>query len=158
MDLFYELVNILKKKNYKITAAESCTAGLFCSHIAEIPGASEVLSYGFIVYSEEAKNNILGVSQETLAAYGVVSEETAKEMVIGAKEKSNADIGVSFTGYAGPGAATDMSVGKVCFGFILHDTVITKTVAFGNIGRNRVRKRAAEYAAEQLLSLLEAEV
>ena len=158
VDLFYELVNTLKIKNYKITAAESCTAGLFCSGIAGVPGASDVLSYGFVVYSEEAKRNLLGVSQKTLAEYGVVSEETAKEMVIGAIKKSNADIGVSFTGYAGPGAAQDMLVGRVCFGFMLHDAVFTKTVEFGNIGRNRVREGAAAYAAGQLIKLLEDEV
>ena len=155
MDPFTNLVHTLTNKKYHITSAESCTAGLFCAHLADVPGASNVLSYGFVVYSEEAKCRMLGVNPETIAAYGVVSEETAREMVAGAIKHSGADLGVSITGYAGPGASPE--VGKVCFGFQLSGALITKTMMFGNIGRNLVREKAAAFAADELRKLLEAE-
>ncbi len=154
MDLFSDLVHILKQKKYHITSAESCTAGMFCSHLADVPGASDVLAFGFVVYSEKAKCSVLGVHPETIAIYGVVSEETAKEMVVGAAARSGAEIGVSFTGFAGPG--DDPTVGKVCFGFYLSGKTISKTVMFGNIGRNLVREKAAAFAAAELLKFLEA--
>ena len=155
MDMFTNLVHTLKQKKYHITSAESCTAGMFCSHLADVSGASDVLAYGFVVYSAEAKCDMLGVNPETIAAYGVVSEETAREMVSGAVCRSGAEIGVSFTGYAGPGV--DPEIGKVCFGFFIPGHLTSKTVMFGNIGRNTVREKAAAFAAAELLKLLEAE-
>ena len=158
MDVFNELVKALKNKQYHIAAAESCTAGLFCSHIAEIPGASDVFSFGFVVYSEEAKCRILGVQPETITAFGVVSEQTATEMAVGAAQKADAEIGVSFTGFAGPGSDPGFPVGRVCFGYALNGVVTAETVEFGNIGRNAVREQSAAHAARKVLKLLEAEV
>ena len=157
MDIFAQLVKMLIKKNYSITAAESCTAGMFCSRVADIPGASEALAYGFVVYSEEAKHRMLGVSPKTIAEYGVVSEPTAREMAIGAAEKAHADVSVSFTGYAGPASCVTDHVGRVCFGYSIKGNVQTQTVEFGDIGRNNVREKSAAHAAKRLLELLEAE-
>ena len=158
MHVFTELVNALKKKQYHITAAESCTAGLFCSHIAEVPGASDILSYGFVVYSEEAKCKLLGVQPETISSFGVVREQTAKEMALCAAQKACAEIGISFTGYAGPGADPGFPVGRVCFGYAVKGVVTAETFEFGDIGRNAVREQSAVHAARTVLKLLEAEL
>jgi nicotinamide-nucleotide amidase len=156
MEPFSFLVETLRKRKQHITSAESCTAGLFSAHLAETAGASDALAYGFVVYSEEAKQQVLGVSPDTIAKFGVVSEPTAREMVIGAVKRSNADIGVSFTGFAGPGAEDGFPVGRVCFGYRIPGAVYTETVEFGDIGRNNVREAAALHAANRLLELLEA--
>lgn len=155
MNVFTQLVLLLRTKELHIAAAESCTAGLFSASLAGVPGASEVMEYGFIVYSETAKCSLLGVLPETVAAYGVVSEETAREMAAGAAMRAGAQIGVGITGVAGPGAQGRIPEGRVCFAFSLNGCVTTQTVEFGPLGRNRVREESAAFAAKRLLELLE---
>ena len=155
MEEFCELVNVLKKNHLSVTAAESCTAGLFTSMIASVPGASEVLGYGFVVYSPEAKQQILGVQKQTIDMFGVVSENTAIEMARGAAKNAKADVSVGITGFAGPGADDGFAPGTVCFGFLCKDICFAETILFGDIGRNIVREKSAAYAAKRLLLLLE---
>ena len=155
MDCFERLITALRTRELHIAAAESCTAGLFTAKLAGVPGASDVLAYGFVVYSEEAKKRVLGVKEETLERYGVVSEDTAKEMAFGAAGYAGAQLGVGITGYAGPSSAPGYPVGRVCFGFFVCGELYSKTVEFGNVGRNAVREKCAVFAAEYLLHLLE---
>ena len=155
MKEFCTLVDILKKNHLTVTAAESCTAGMFSSMIASVPGASEVLGYGFVVYSPEAKQQILGVQKQTIDMYGVVSENTAIEMARGAANNAHADVSVGITGFAGPGADDGYTPGTVCFGFYFKDNCFAETIRFGDIGRNKVREKSAVYAAKRLLLLLE---
>lgn len=97
-----------------ICTAESCTGGLIAKTITDSPGSSAIFSEGYVTYSNEAKIKLLGVSRETLEAFGDVSEETAKEMAEGAVKASGADIGVSVTGIAGPdGGTPEKPVGLV---------------------------------------------
>ena len=97
-----------------MSAAESCTGGLIGYSITDIPGASDVFLGSAVTYSNESKENILGVKHQTLLQYGAVSEETAREMVLGSIEVYQSDIAVSVTGIAGPGGATpDKPVGLV---------------------------------------------
>ncbi len=96
----------LIEKNISVATAESCTGGMLGAAITAVPGASAIYGYGFITYANEAKESVLGVSHETLAAYGAVSEQTAREMALGAHEKSGARLCVSVTGIAGPGGGT----------------------------------------------------
>jgi PncC family amidohydrolase len=111
------LVNSLKKTNKKICFAESCTGGLISSYITSISGASEVFDRSFITYSNNAKNEMIGVKKKTLQEFGAVSEETAKEMAIGALKESKADISISVTGIAGPtGGSPEKPVGLVYIG------------------------------------------
>ena len=100
------MIEKLKKNNLKISTAESCTGGLIAAYITSFPGSSEVFDMGFVTYSNQAKNTLIGVSEETLNKYGAVSKETALEMSKGVRDKSGADIGVSVTGIAGPGGGT----------------------------------------------------
>ena len=102
------LVETLKNKSLTITTAESCTGGMVASSIVNISGASDVFKEGYITYSNEAKERILGVKHETLEKYKAVSAETAAQMAEGAVRISKADISVSVTGVAGPSREDDI--------------------------------------------------
>ena len=120
-DLNEVVVRILREKGLRITAAESCTGGLFASAITDVAGASEVLSSSYVTYSEDAKADELGVDRGIIARYGVVSAETAEAMAAGAKARSGADIAVSVTGYAGPDADEGHEAGEAYIGYAFGD-------------------------------------
>ena len=150
------LVLLLKEKGYKISFAESCTGGLCASSIISVSGSSSVIASSFVTYSNEAKIKFLNVKKDTIDTYDVVSEEVAREMALGVCRISASEIGVSVTGIAGPdGGTKEKPVGTVCFGFNVLGSVTTKTVNFGNIGRNAVRFEAAEFAIKTLIEMLE---
>lgn len=100
------VVQKLIEKKLSVSAAESCTGGMFAKMIVDIPGSSDILSESFVTYSNEAKAKYLGVKKETLDKFGAVSEETAREMAEGVSRTAKADIGVGITGIAGPGGGT----------------------------------------------------
>ena len=100
------LLALLRARQLKLATAESCTGGLISATLTAIAGSSDVVERGFVTYSNEAKREMLGVSEESLAAAGAVSEEVARAMAKGALERSRADIALSVTGIAGPGGAT----------------------------------------------------
>ncbi len=109
------VVELLKESGLTLATAESCTAGYIPKRITDIPGASSVFEYGAITYSNDVKQRVLGVKQETLDAFGAVSEQTATEMAAGIRRASGADIGIAVTGIAGPGNdGTDKPVG-LCY-------------------------------------------
>lgn len=109
------VVELLKENKMTIATAESCTAGYIPKRLTDIPGASEVFGCGIISYSNEIKQQLLGVKKETLDRFGAVSEQTAREMAAGVRRVSGADIGISVTGIAGPGSdGTDKPVG-LCY-------------------------------------------
>lgn len=100
----------------KVALAESCTGGLVSAAITEIPGSSAVLDRGFVTYSNEAKQETLGVSEDIIDAFGAVSAATAWAMAQGAIKHSGADVAVSISGVAGPGGGSDLKpVGTVVF-------------------------------------------
>lgn len=155
MESFYKLVEILKENSLHISAAESCTGGMFASEIVSIPDASWVLSASFVTYSEEAKNKFAFVPFETIENYGVVSEETAIAMAKGAAENAGAEIGVGITGFAGPSGGDDFAEkGTVCFGFALPGTEKTFRLKYDGMERNEIRAAAVKFAAETLYGLL----
>ena len=149
------IVQILLSKQWHIAFAESCTGGMAVSRIVSVPNASRVLDVSFVTYAPEAKTRYLGVSPETIASYDVVSEPVAAEMAKGVAERADAQVGVSITGYAGPGGTDRIPAGTVCFGFFIHGTVTTRTAAFGDLGRNVVRRCAVDFALHHLAGLLE---
>lgn len=101
------VVNLLREQGKRIAFAESCTGGLLAKRITDIPGSSEVFEMGCVTYSNAVKEQILGVSSETLNKYGAVSEQTAREMAEGIYKISGADVGVAVTGIAGPGGGSE---------------------------------------------------
>lgn len=102
-----KVVGGLKEMNWTIATAESCTGGLVGASLVNVSGASEVYSEGYITYTNEAKQKLLGVSAETLRRYTAVSAPTAREMACGALKRSGADVAVSVTGIAGPGGGSE---------------------------------------------------
>ena len=155
MELETRVVNALIQKDSHIACAESCTGGLLCGKIVNVPNASAVLDCSFITYANEAKIKYLGVKAETIAEYGVVSEAVAGQMASGVAAESGAQVGVATSGIAGPtGGTATKPVGMVCFGFFINGRVTTATQYFGDIGRNQVREKAVEYALQRVEELL----
>lgn len=149
------VVNILKARGWHISFAESCTGGLVCAALVGVPDASSVLDASFVTYANEAKVKYLGVSKESIAKYGVVSEPVAYEMAEGVASANSCEVGVAVSGIAGPtGAVPGKPVGTVCFGFFICGAVHTETVNFGNIGRNNVREASASHVYSRLCELL----
>ena len=154
-----KLLDICRRKELIIATAESCTGGLVAGTLTEIPGVSSMLDRGFITYSNEAKQEMLGVSAQTLEKYGAVSSQTAEEMARGALARAPVDLAVSVTGIAGPDSDdTQKPVGLVHFaaasrsGQLVH---IEKK--FGNPGRSEIRKRSVLQAFIMLHELAEKE-
>ena len=115
-ELSIDLGAALSARGWTAATAESCTGGLVAGAITDIAGSSGWFDRGFVTYSNEAKVELLGVRAETLARHGAVSEAIAREMVVGALERSLASIAVAVTGIAGPGGGTaDKPVGLVWF-------------------------------------------
>ena len=125
-DLETVVVHALVATGMKVSTAESCTGGLIACRITDVAGSSEVFTHGFVTYSNEAKSQLIGVSEETLNAHGAVSVEVAEEMAAGALKQSGADLAVSVTGIAGPGGGSEEKpVGTVCLGLATKEGVKT---------------------------------
>ena len=149
------IVDILTEKKWTISFAESCTAGLAAAHLVDIPSASNVFNSSFVTYSNEAKEKYLGVSAETIAEKGVVSEEVAVQMAVGTARANGAQVGVGITGIAGPTGGTETKpVGMVCFGFTIDGRTMSATKQFGEIGRDAVRIASVEYVYSFLSTML----
>lgn len=106
-ELARDIVERATVRGVTVSTAESLTAGMIASTIADIPGASAVLRGGAVTYCDEIKHRVLGVEQKTLDRYTAVSYQTAREMAAGSLELYQSDIAVSATGYAGPGGGTE---------------------------------------------------
>ena len=152
--LAQRLGNELVAKGWQLTCAESCTGGGVGYAITSISGSSAWFKTGFITYSNDAKHELLGVSENTLAQFGAVSCETASEMATGAAMQANAEVAVAISGIAGPdGGTPDKPVGTVCFGFFINGQKITQTQVFAG-DRQAVRLQAIEFALSTSLTLL----
>lgn len=119
-DLPKTVVRALTDKKLTISAAESCTGGMFAKMVTDIPGSAVVIMESYVTYANKAKTKILGVRKETLESFGAVSEQTVREMAQGLFKVSGADVCVVFSGIAGPGGGTkEKPVGlvytAVCF-------------------------------------------
>lgn len=143
-----QVVELLLQKGYTITCAESCTGGLLCGCLVNVSGASEVLRSSVITYAEQAKVRFLGVKQETLEQFGVVSEQVAEEMAQGALRLAEADVALSVTGIAGPGGGTDEKpVGLVYIGCnVKGHTTVKRYLFSGN--RLQIRESSVRAALE----------
>ncbi|WP_071392898.1 CinA family protein [Bacillus tuaregi] len=155
MNLEEKLVDLLIRRGYHISFAESCTGGLMCAQIVNVPNASRVLNSSFITYSNEAKTKLVYVNPITLEKYGAVSEEVAREMASGAAKAANSEVGVGITGVAGPSGGTeDKPVGMVCFGFNINGEIDSFTQYFEGLNRNEVRRSSVNFVLEKLLDLI----
>jgi nicotinamide-nucleotide amidase len=136
-----------RERGLRIATAESCTGGMIAAALTDVAGSSDVFDRGFVTYSNAAKTEMLGVSPDTLARVGAVSEEVAREMAEGALARSAAQIAVSVTGIAGPGGSDHKPEGRVCFGLARSGAPTrTETVDFGPLGRRGVRAATVAHA------------
>lgn len=144
------VVRMLEERRMTVTTAESCTGGLLCGRLVNVPGASGVLNEAHVTYSNEAKERILHVPHETLEQFGAVSEETARAMAEGACRTSGADASIAVTGIAGPdGGTPEKPVGLVYIGCCVKGKTKVERFCFtGNRQKNR------EYAVARGLILL----
>jgi nicotinamide-nucleotide amidase len=151
------LLALCRGKNLQIACAESCTGGLLAATLTEIPGSSDVIERGFVTYSNEAKQAMLGVPKAVLEQFGAVSRECAEAMARGALANSPAGLAVSITGIAGPGGGTPAKpVGLVHFAAgSRRGALIQRERRFGDIGRTKVRHESVIEAMAMLRELAE---
>jgi nicotinamide-nucleotide amidase len=145
-----------RAQDLRIATAESCTGGLISGLLTEIPGSSDVVERGFVVYSNKAKVDLLGVSDEEIAEHGAVSEAVVRAMALGAIDNSYADLAVAVTGIAGPGGGTaEKPVGLVHIAANrVGHTALHEEHRFGDIGRTEVRLKTVEAALSLLRQLI----
>ena len=147
--------NMLMSRGLTISAAESCTGGMFGAALTDIPGISSVFDRSLVTYSNQAKMDELGVKAETLEKYGAVSEEVALEMADGVRKKSGTDIGISVTGIAGPdGDTEDKHVGLVYIGLSLGEKCGGKTICRKIDRRIRERQRNRRHAVLSMFDMI----
>lgn len=142
--------DLLVERKYKIACAESCTGGMIAAMFTDVPGSSAYFVQGAVTYTNEAKINLLKVKENTIRQHGAVSEQTAREMAEGVRSLAGTDVGLSVTGIAGPGGATEEKpVGLVYIGVAMPDaTSVYKYVFSGD--RSSVRLYAAKTALDLL--------
>ena len=138
-EILTKLSILLKKLNIIVATAESCTGGLIAHTLTNISGSSDYFDRGIISYSNNSKMELLDVPEDILIRYGAVSEQVAKAMANGIRNKSKADIGISTTGIAGPtGGSKEKPIGLVYIGISSsNDTVVKKFQFSGNRLQNK---------------------
>ncbi|HWI38139.1 MAG TPA: nicotinamide-nucleotide amidase [Burkholderiales bacterium] len=146
----------LKASGGMIVTAESCTGGWVAQELTAIAGSSNWFDRGFVTYSNEAKQEMLGVRADTLRRHGAVSEETAREMAQGALGRGRGTVALSITGIAGPtGGTAEKPVGTVCFGWATKQgAMLAETKHFPG-DREAVRRQSVEYSLAGVLRLLD---
>ncbi|MEQ9842898.1 nicotinamide-nucleotide amidase [Pectobacterium brasiliense] len=142
----------LKVRGAKLTCAESCTGGWLAKSITDIAGSSGWFDYGFVTYSNLAKQRLVNVNAETLEQHGAVSEAVVNEMAVGALQAADADFAISVSGVAGPdGGTEEKPVGTVWFGFTdKQGGAFAQTMRFSG-DRNAVRLQSVHFALQTLL-------
>ena len=144
----------LKSGGWHLVTAESCTGGWVGEAVTAIAGSSDWFDRGFITYSNAAKREVLGLAAATLDQYGAVSEETAREMALGALKHSHADIAVAVTGVAGPGGGSaDKPVGTVCFAWAKDDIALRSERHLLSGDRTDVRRQSVLIALRGILAM-----
>lgn len=147
-----QVLQLACDKNLYLATAESCTGGLLGALLTDVPGCSHVFDRGFIAYSDQAKCDLLGIARSKVENCGAVSEEVALEMARGALRRSDAQVALSITGFAGPPAShDDGQEGLVHFACAREGGAVThRGEHFGAIGRQGVRIQALRVALEMI--------
>jgi len=154
MTLAEEVITAATAAELRISTAESCTGGMLAAALTDIAGASAVFDRGFITYSYGSKPEMLGISADTIEAFGAVSAEAAAQMAVGALARSDADISVAVTGIAGPMVGSTKPEGLVWFAISTSTGTETTKCEFGAIGRESVRRASVEQALKLLADVL----
>ncbi len=158
--LIQQLAQGLLAKGFKIALAESCTGGLLAAYLTSLPGSSHWFERGFVTYSNQAKEESIGVPRSLIECYGAVSEEVARAMAEGVLNNSLAHVSIAITGIAGPGGETaNKPVGMVCFAWGTRESEsirIHSQIHQFSGDRQSIREQACVYAIESLLAQLTA--
>ena len=140
-----------------LVTAESCTGGWVAQAVTAVSGSSGWFERGYVTYSNDAKQELLGVRGETLARHGAVSEETAREMALGALARSKGTLCAAVTGVAGPtGGTMEKPVGMVCFAWARSDGALRSETQRFQGDRESVRRQSVIAALQGVVELLEA--
>lgn len=159
-NLAKELGAALKARDMMLVLAESCTGGMAAEAVTGIAGSSAWFDRGFVTYSNASKVEMLGVSPATLEKFGAVSEDVAKEMVLGclkstALKNSHAHIAASITGIAGPdGGSLEKPVGMVCFAWTSINNTVTTSTKYFDGNREEIRQKATIFCLAELIQKL----
>ena len=146
----------LKARRLVLATAESCTGGWVAQAVTSVAGSSEWFERGFVTYSDESKRELLGVRVRTLKKYGAVSEQSAREMAVGALARSRAQVAVAVTGVAGPGGGSrEKPVGTVCLAWARKAGIAESTTRRFRGNRESVRRQSVITALKGLLGRLE---
>lgn len=150
-----EVAKRLRQRGLMLATAESCTGGWVAKLATDISGSSHWFERGFVTYTNEAKEEMLGVDPDTVATHGAVSEQTAAEMAAGALAHSRAEVSLSITGIAGPGGGSPQKpVGTVCFGWAVKGRAPVTLTAHFDGDREAVRRQAVVRALEGVLDVI----
>jgi nicotinamide-nucleotide amidase len=153
-ELAQKVGEALKAQGLMLVTAESCTGGWAAMALTAIAGSSDWFERGYVVYSNAAKREELGVSEDTLARHGAVSEETAREMAAGALKNGRGQVALAITGVAGPtGGSRDKPVGTVCFAWARGGKISSETRRLDG-DRESVRRQSVLHALQGVLELL----
>ncbi len=149
---------LLKRSRQTLVTAESCTGGWAAQAVTSVGGSSDWFERGFVTYSNDSKRELLGVAEETLRKCGAVSEETAREMALGALGRSKGTLALAITGVAGPtGGSKEKPVGTVCFAWARKGAPARSETKRFKGGRERVRRQSVIHALEGVMELLDAD-
>ena len=157
MTLEEKVVQLLLEKNLVMACAESCTGGFIAKRITDVSGSSAVFNCGIVSYSNEIKEKVLNVKNETLVEFGAVSEQTVREMVKGVLDISGADVAVSVSGIAGPNSDnTNKPVGLIYLAVSNGEKTIVKQLnnQFTTDIRNSNRISASDEALKMILEMI----
>ena len=150
-----KIVNLLKRKKFKISFAESCTGGLLSSSITSVSGSSKVFTLGIVTYSNQSKIKVLKVPKNIIRKYGSVSEQVCLAMVKNVSKIGKTNMSVAITGIAGPSGGTKIKpVGLVYVGIKKGNRTEVKKYLFKNKGRSYIQRAAVNKSLGLILSFL----
>lgn len=153
MTLEEKVVKLLNEKGLVLATAESCTGGLIAKRITDVSGSSAMFNCGIVSYSNEIKEQVLGVQHKTLETYGAVSEQTVREMVKGILKVSGADIAVSVSGIAGPNSDNTLKPVGLIF-LAVSDGKNTTVKQLNNVFTDNIRENNRKSASDEALKMI----
>ena len=154
-DLAEQIGRLLIQLQARVTCAESCTGGGIAKAFTDVSGCSQWFDFGCVVYSNEVKNKILGVDEQSLIDFGAVSPSTTRQMVSGALDLAEANYAVAVSGIAGPtGGSAQKPVGTICFSWGAKGRILSESTLFTGT-RKQIRKNATRYALQRLSEFLQ---
>ncbi len=151
-ELVKTVAEVLSSVEMDLATAESCTGGWVAKVLTDVPGSSIYFDRGFVTYSNQSKNEMLGVREETLLLHGAVSREIVKEMAKGALELSTASMSLAVSGIAGPtGGTENKPVGTVCFAWMIRGDVPVAETMYYEGDRDSIRRQAVIHSLEGVI-------